>query len=1263
MPEKLLSELLDLPDRVRKGDFVLNLAQGVTQPEKTLEHYVVTPQLATSFDDALDFVRSAVETASSKACYLHGSFGAGKSHFMAVLHLLLEHHPGVRNLPALAPLCARHAWVETKKFLLVPYHMIGARNMESAILGGYVDYIRQHHPTAPWPGVYLADEIFANARQHRELLGDAKFFEQLNRGRSAESGAGWGKLAGGWDAARFEAALKAPPASDDRTRLVGDLVQHLFPAFKGVAQGMDEAYVDLDLGLAVLSAHAQSLGYDGLILFLDELILWLASHSADLNFVQTQGNKLAKLVESRRADRPVPIVSFVARQRDLRELIGDNVTGAEQLNFSDILGHWEDRFHKITLEDRNLPLIAKERVLKPKNDACRLELADAFEKAAQVRQEILEILLTHDADRATFKLVYPFSPALIQALVAVSSALQRERTALKIMLQLLVDRRQTLRLGDVIPLGDLWDVVAHGDEAFTDVMRVNFQNAKKLYQEKLLPMLERQYGLDLEVDRPRAESDPEVAERLRLFQNDDRLIKSLLLSALVHGVEALQDMTCLRLAALNHGTIRSRISNREHQVVAHKFRTWVDESGGAIRLSGDSTNPTVTLQLSAVDTEAIIDKARAYDNPGTRQYKLRQLLIQSLGVPEQDEMFISHTFSWRGTKRSCDLLFTNVRKLPDDSLRSGSDWKLIIDFPFDEEGHSPIEDVDRLERFREGNESPRTLVWIPAFFSNRIQTELGRLVIIERLLLGNNLDQHAEHLSLQDRQTARLLLENQKSALAQRIQAAVEAAYAIRSEPTPGTLDAAYDMSELHFQSLYPSLNLQRPVGATLGEALQHLLDQALSHQLPKHPRFGQEVKLGKDLRQVLDVCQHAAHTQDGRVYVEDKAIRQKLIHLANPLELGKIESVDKTHFVLDNTWKNHFNRKLTQSGQTNPTVADLRRWMDEPEERGLPKEIQNLLILVYADQTNRSFVRYGGDFTPSLDDLPNDVELHEQTLPANDEWNTALARIAEIFGPKLSSLLNAANLATFAAKVQETLTAYQTDANDLPDRLELVLGQLAVSQAEIARSDRVRTARAVKKLLGACANQPPTPLVRAIALAQLETNATSMGRSLKSAADVLGCLRTTRWDLFSAVAKSPDERRTEAQLLLADVRTWLQTDEHALAGGLAAKLSEAEGRAIRLLTPPAPASPGPAAAGPASPGATPSGPETTQAPLPPVPGPPSTEPPSGSPGMPRRTMAQGKGERLSTAAWQALAAKLDEQLGQNPRYRLTIEWVLEEES
>jgi chromosomal replication initiation ATPase DnaA len=120
MPEKLISELLDLPDRVRKGDFVLNLSKGVTEPDKTLEQYVVTPQLVACFDDALGFIRQAVEAVSSKACYLHGSFGAGKSHFMAVLHLLLQHNPAVRSMEELAKVCGKHGWVENKKFLLVP---------------------------------------------------------------------------------------------------------------------------------------------------------------------------------------------------------------------------------------------------------------------------------------------------------------------------------------------------------------------------------------------------------------------------------------------------------------------------------------------------------------------------------------------------------------------------------------------------------------------------------------------------------------------------------------------------------------------------------------------------------------------------------------------------------------------------------------------------------------------------------------------------------------------------------------------------------------------------------------------------------------------------------------------------------------------------------------------------------------------------------------------------------------------------------------
>ena len=96
--ETLISQLLDLPDQVHRGDFVLNLSEGVTADHAaaTLRDYVVTDQLAAAFDNALGFIRAAVEGRNSKAAYLHGSFGAGKSHFMAVLHLLLQHDARAR---------------------------------------------------------------------------------------------------------------------------------------------------------------------------------------------------------------------------------------------------------------------------------------------------------------------------------------------------------------------------------------------------------------------------------------------------------------------------------------------------------------------------------------------------------------------------------------------------------------------------------------------------------------------------------------------------------------------------------------------------------------------------------------------------------------------------------------------------------------------------------------------------------------------------------------------------------------------------------------------------------------------------------------------------------------------------------------------------------------------------------------------------------------------------------------------------------------
>ena len=163
----LLRDLIVIPDRVHAGDFVLTLSKGV-EDKSTITDYVVTEQLAECFDEALGVIKTAVQTTSSRAAYLDGSFGSGKSHFMAVLHAVLRGDPEARGKKGLADVVAKHdSWLRGRKFLLVPYHLIEATSLESAILGGYVAHVRAHHPGAALPDVYVDDQLLADARDLR----------------------------------------------------------------------------------------------------------------------------------------------------------------------------------------------------------------------------------------------------------------------------------------------------------------------------------------------------------------------------------------------------------------------------------------------------------------------------------------------------------------------------------------------------------------------------------------------------------------------------------------------------------------------------------------------------------------------------------------------------------------------------------------------------------------------------------------------------------------------------------------------------------------------------------------------------------------------------------------------------------------------------------------------------------------------------------------------------------------------------------------
>ena len=167
----------------------------------------------------------------SRGAFLTGSFGSGKSHFMAVLHALLRHDPAARAKAELQPVVARHDDVLLDKNVLpLAFHLIGAESLEQALFSGYIRQIRRLHPEAALPALHQSDGILADAERLRARDGDERFFAGLNGGAAGGGTDAWSRLIGegSWTAEPYAAARAAEPGTEPRQLLVSALVEHYF---------------------------------------------------------------------------------------------------------------------------------------------------------------------------------------------------------------------------------------------------------------------------------------------------------------------------------------------------------------------------------------------------------------------------------------------------------------------------------------------------------------------------------------------------------------------------------------------------------------------------------------------------------------------------------------------------------------------------------------------------------------------------------------------------------------------------------------------------------------------------------------------------------------------------------------------------------------------------------------------------------------------------------------------------------------------------
>ena len=320
--------------------------------------------------------------------------------------------------------------------------------------------------------------------------------------------------------------------------------------------------------------------------------------------------------------------------------------------------------------------------------------------------------------------------------------------------------------------------------------------------------------------------------------------------------------------------------------------------------------------------------------------------------------------------------------------------------------------------------------------------------------------------------------------------------------------------------------------------------------------------------------------------------------------------------------------------------MAKLRQWIDTPAPMGLPLELQNLIILTYAATTNRRFVMRGGPFEPSIDSLPDELELREQSLPDASHWQIAVQRAAGLFGLTPAQVLNAANVGRLVDDVRQAAT----QRRDAIARLVAQVRDRSARYAPGVAGARQQTAESAQALLASLAQAAEGDVVAALATATLQTSDAAVGRALGQAQACADTLTNARWDMFDAMRDLQDHRQTAAALVLSRLSEGLTSDEHVLP--LKARLDELERDAMRLLTAAAPA-PAPVPA-PAPPGTLPA-PAPTPVALPPAPA-----------VMGPEVVEEKQQLHLSGAAAAAALDDLKARMAKDQDLELTLSWRLQ---
>ncbi len=1008
-----LRDAFDIPEHL--GDFVVRVNADPGGDAALVRDYVITPGVATELGRILQSVQDTQTRGEDLGWIVHGSFGSGKSHFLAVLSLLLENQDlaWAKPDPAIAQLAERHRpWLAGRRLLVVRENLSSADHKDKRfdrIIYEAVNKTLAAAGQAPFSYLNL-EGVLEQARQEAGQYGDAFW-----KGMAA---------AGVIDSATNFELVAASADIEDVERLAYGYLTY---------KGRDGSDVDFSPkwaeGLQRLTRHVQGAGYGGLVLILDEMLLWL---SATLPHQFKEAiNQLTVIVDHTDGARALPVSVFVARQRRFSEFFPD-MADDEQLQ--DHLDFQSGRFKgTTTLEDVELRHIVKDRVLRQRQPAA---IAAAVEQLL-TEKSALRRAIQQDADGSYLRDVYPYHPALIEALIDISSLLQRDRTALRLLTELLM-QSANLPLGQVLPVGAAFQhVFPRG--GFLGHHRVDQLRAiQDLYYQRFQPAIAA-------IAQESAESGTDSQGATDRDQGLDQMVKTVLMAEVSKRLKGASGLTLERLVRLNDADV-SGFSDRGR--IATAFANLLDLSRRvpALQISGEGGSAIISVITEGADFGDILERARGHaENLSARFRAFYSVFKPILGLDatatagRDGAADWPLTVTWRGTQRQGSLKIANVRELPYDDfkVRQG-DFRILIDYPWDEPGHSVEEDRQRVQQVKKAEGSQHSLCWLPRHLPPAELAQFTDIAACDFIMTAEGQESLLGGQSPQDRQSTVERAKDRAATLRRAMADLLRRAYVTEGEVQPL-------VSDLSGVSPKPEM----------AQNTAYLASVLLDRRYPRHPDFKAEPRL-PDLRLLLDWMLQAAET-DGRRAPYDDNMAALLRSLGEPLDLV---SLGQTHanLRLDTRYvKDVLDRFERPELSWGPVDSHLQ------EHYGLQPALRNLFLLFAMRLKGyRALHELSGApvETIELDNRPHGgLSLVRAPLLDPATWSAAMELGGSLFGlPRPASLRVLSNQDAWSRQMR----AAGQERRQLLGRQLGLLGQWVDQDAPRCRQLRTASERLV---------------------------------------------------------------------------------------------------------------------------------------------------------------------------------------------------------